>query len=208
MRMAPHFQPQSLPKIKEEERPVPSLLRTPKLELKPLPGHLKYIFLEEDETLPIIINAQLSEEEEAKVREVLGKYKEAIGWTLADIKGINPTICQHHIRLEDDTKPCHDPQRKLNPPMKESVLKEILKFLDLDIIYPVPDSEWVSPVHMVPKKSGVQVVEDEQGKALTKRLQTGWRMCIDYRKLNLATRKDHFPLPFIDEMLERLAGNQ
>ncbi|XP_042038334.1 uncharacterized protein LOC121784238 [Salvia splendens] len=89
--------------------------------------------------------------------------------------------------------------------MREEVLKEVLKLLSLGIIYSIPDSKWVSPVHMVPKKSGIQVVTNENNELVPTRLVTGWRMCIDYRKLNEATRKDHFPLPFIDQMLERLA---
>ncbi|KAL1545422.1 hypothetical protein AAHA92_22151 [Salvia divinorum] len=92
--------------------------------------------------------------------------------------------------------------------MREEVMKEVLKLLSLGIIYSIPDSEWVSPVHMVPKKPGIQVVINDRNELVPTRLVTGWRMCIDYRKLNAATRKDHFPLPFIDQMLERLAGKQ
>ena len=114
----------------------------------------------------------------------------------------------HHIRLEEGVKAHRDAQRKLNPNMREEVLKEVLKLLSLGIIYSIPDSEWVSPVHMVPKKSGIQVVKNEKNELVPTRLVTGWRMCIDYRKLNEATKKDHFPLPFIDQMLERLAGKQ
>ncbi|XP_042067216.1 uncharacterized protein LOC121810522 [Salvia splendens] len=89
--------------------------------------------------------------------------------------------------------------------MREEVLKEILKLLSLEIIYSVPDSEWVSPIHMVPKKSGIQVAKNDKNELV---LVIGWRMCIDYRKLNAATRKDHFSLLFINQILERLAGKQ
>ena len=92
--------------------------------------------------------------------------------------------------------------------LKEVVRKEILKWLDHDIIYPISDSQWVSPVHVVPKKSGITVVENDKGELIPTRVPSGWRVCIDYRKLNKATRKDHFPLPFIDQMLERLSGHE
>ena len=126
---------------------------------------------------------------------------------MADIKGISPTLCMHKILMEDDFKPTVEHQRRLNPNMKEVVKAEVLKWLDAGIIYPISDSAWVSPVQCVPKKGGVTVVENENNELIPTRPVTGWRVCIDYRKLNNATRKDHFPLPFIDQMLERLAGH-
>ncbi|XP_058758788.1 uncharacterized protein LOC131632039 [Vicia villosa] len=91
--------------------------------------------------------------------------------------------------------------------MKEVVRKEVVKLLDAGLIYPISDSSWVSPVHVVPKKGGTTVIANEKNELIPTRTVTGWRVCIDYRRLNLATRKDHFPLPFIDQMLERLAGH-
>jgi hypothetical protein len=88
--------------------------------------------------------------------------------------------------------------------MREVVKKEVLKLLKVRVIYPIFDSEWVSPVQVVPKKSGMTVVKYEKNELIPQRTVTGWHMCIDYRKLNKATRKDHFPLHFIGEMLERL----
>ncbi|KAM2397905.1 hypothetical protein ACFXTH_034651 [Malus domestica] len=88
----------------------------------------------------------------------------------------------------------------------EVVKNEVIKLLDCGVIYPISDSKWVSPVQCVPKKSGVTVVANAENELVPQRIQTGWRVCIDYRRLNAATRKDHFPLPFIDQMLERLAG--
>ena len=111
----------------------------------------------------------------------------------------------HRISLEEDSKPSREHQRRINPVMSEVVKKEVLKLLEAGIIYHISDSKWVSHVHVVPKKGGITVVQNEKGEHVAKRIKGGWRMCIDYRKLNKATRKDHFPLPFIDQMLERLA---
>ncbi|KAM2593859.1 hypothetical protein TB1_042954 [Malus domestica] len=91
--------------------------------------------------------------------------------------------------------------------MMDVVKKETIKQLDYEVIYPISDSHWVSPVQVVLKKSGVTVVKNEDNELVLTRIQTGWRVCIDYRKLNATTRKDHFPLPFIDQMLERLTDH-
>ncbi|CAN6547386.1 unnamed protein product [Malus baccata var. baccata] len=185
---------------------LPSIIQAPILELKPLPSHLKYIFLGENETLPAIISSSLTAQEEEKLVLVLKEFKSALGWTLADIKGISPTTCMHHIFLEEGAKPTREAQRRLNPPMMEVVKREIIKLLDCGVIYPISDSRWVSPIQCVRKKSGVTVVENAENELVPVRIQTGWRVCIDYRKINATTRKDHFPLPFLDQMLERLAG--
>ncbi|XP_050113837.1 uncharacterized protein LOC126592126 [Malus sylvestris] len=186
---------------------LPSVIQAPVLELKPLPDHLKYVFLGDNETLPVIVSSSLTALEEEKLIRVLKEHKTAIGWTLADIRGISPTTCMHRILLEEGAKPTREAQRRLNPPMMEVVKKEIIKLLDCGVIYPISDSRWVSPVQCVPKKSGVTVVKNAENELVPTRIQTGWRVCIDYRKLNATTRKDHFPLPFIDQMLERLAGH-
>ncbi|KAH9741368.1 Endonuclease [Citrus sinensis] len=185
---------------------LPSILQAPKIELKPLPSHLKYMFLGDNETLPVIISSKLSTLEEEKLIRVLRDYKKAIGWTIADIKGISPSTCMHRILLEEDAKPSIEAQRHLNPLMMEVVKKEILKLLDAGIIYPISDSKWVSPVQVVPKKTGITIVENSYGELVPTRVQNEWRVCIDFRKLNSLTRKDHFLIPFIDQMLERLAG--
>ncbi|CAL0334640.1 unnamed protein product [Lupinus luteus] len=198
-------------KVASEQKHVEKLgtnhnSEVPKLELKQLPGHLKYVFLEEGGQKPVIISSTLSSVEEQQLIEVLKKNAGAIGWTLADLHGISPSYCMHKIHMEDDYKPVAQPQRRLNPTMKEVVKKEVIKLLDAGMIYPISDSKWVSPVQVVPKKGGMTVIRNENDELIPTRTVTGWRMCIDYRKLNQATRKDHFPLPFMDQMIERLAG--
>ena len=89
--------------------------------------------------------------------------------------------------------------------MSDVVKREVLKLLEAGIIYQIFNSKWVGHVHVVPKKCGIIVVKNEKGESIAQRIQTGWHMCIDYRKLNKVTRKDHFPLLFIDQMLEHLA---
>ena len=79
--------------------------------------------------------------------------------------------------------------------------------LHAGIIYPVPHIEWVSPIQVVPKKGGMTIVRNEKNELIPQETIIGWRMCIDYQKLNKATKKDHFPLPFIDEMLECLTNH-
>nr|KYP35931.1 hypothetical protein KK1_042990 [Cajanus cajan] len=128
-----------------------------KLELKQLPSHLKYVFLEENGGKLVIISSSLSMEEEKKLVEVLKVNEGVIGWTL--------------------------------------VRKEVIKLLEARMIYPIFDSAWVSPVQVVPKKGGMTVVMNDKNELIPTRTVTGWRMCIDYRKLNQATRKDHFPYP-------------
>ncbi|GKB97901.1 reverse transcriptase domain-containing protein [Tanacetum coccineum] len=125
-----------------------------------------------------------------------------------DIPSICPSFCKHKIQLLDDKKPVLQKQRRLNPNMQEVVKKEIVKLLDTSIIYPITDSPWVSPIQCVPKKGGITVVTNENDELVPTRIVTGWRVCIDYRKLNEATTKDHFPLPFMDQMLKRLAWNK
>nr|GFB37882.1 reverse transcriptase domain-containing protein [Tanacetum cinerariifolium] len=110
--------------------------------------------------------------------------------------------------MEEDYKPAIQHQRRVNPKIHDVIKREVEKLLDAGLIYPISDSPWVSPVHCVAKKGGFTVVENEENKLIPTRLVIGWRVCIDYRKLNEATSKDHFPLPFMDQMLERLAGNE
>ena len=190
------------------QTPLPSSKQPPKVEQKPLPYHLRYAYLGEACTLPVIISASLIVSEEDKLLRVLRDHKDAIGWSLADLKMIRPSICMHRILLEDGHKPSVEAQRRLNTTMKEVVRKEDLKWLDTGVIYPISDSIYVSPVQVVPKKGGTTVIKTADNTLLPSRTVTGWRICIDYRKLNKAPQKDHFPLPFLDQMLDRLAGHE
>nr|GEZ12767.1 hypothetical protein [Tanacetum cinerariifolium] len=131
----------------------------PEVELKDLPPHLEYAFLEGDDKLPVIIAKYLSVED----------YEPAV---------------QH--------------QRRVNPKIQDVIKQEVLKLLDVGLIYPISDSPWVSPMHCVPKKGGFKVVENEENELSSIRLVTGWRVCIDYRKLNEATyqEKTTFTCPY------------
>ncbi|GJS16454.1 reverse transcriptase domain-containing protein [Tanacetum coccineum] len=154
----------------EELKTIKSFIDDPpELELKDLPSHLEYAFLEGTNKLPVIISKELKDEEKTALLNIL------------------------------KSQPLHG---------KSPTLREVIKLLDAGLIYPISDSPWVSPVHCVPKKGGMTVVENEDNELIPTRLVTGWRVCIDYRKLNDATHKDHFPLPFMDQMLERIAGNE
>ncbi|GJR84629.1 hypothetical protein Tco_0155414 [Tanacetum coccineum] len=175
----------------------------PELELKDLPSHLEYAFLEGTDKLPVIISKELKYKEKAALLKVLKSHKRAITWKISDIKGIDPHFYTHKILMEDDFKPAVQHQRRVNPKIHEVIKKEVIKLLNAGLIYPISDSPWVSPIHCVPKKGGMTVVENEDNELIPTRLVTGWHICIDYRKLNDATRKDHFPLPFMDQMLER-----
>nr|GEY22336.1 DNA-directed DNA polymerase [Tanacetum cinerariifolium] len=142
----------------EETKAKSFVEEPPKLELKDLPSHLEYTFLEESDKLPVIIAKNLKDVEKEALIKVLKSYKREIAWKISDIKCINPRFCTHKILI--------DP--------------------------------WVSPIYCVPKKGGMTIVANENNELILTRLVTGWRVCIDYRKLNDATRKDHFPLPFMD----------
>ncbi|GJU57212.1 reverse transcriptase domain-containing protein [Tanacetum coccineum] len=182
----PNLPPSPVCEINVPEKVKSSCEDPPDLELKDLPSHLEYAFLEGDDKLPVIIAKNLKDED----KTTLIKF------------------CTHKILMEENAKPVVQHQRRVNPKIHEVIKQEVIKLLDAGLIYPISDSPWVSPVHCVPKKGGITVVKNEENELIPTRLVTGWRVCIDYRKLNDATRKDHFPLPFMDQMLERLAGNE
>ncbi|RDX77741.1 Retrovirus-related Pol polyprotein, partial [Mucuna pruriens] len=166
----------------------------------------EYAYLDSEQQLPVIIANNLLSEQEDKLLKVLRPHKKAIGWKLFDLPGINPSICMHRILMEEDIKPIRQQQRRLNPTILDVVKKEVTKLLAAGIIYPISDSQWVSPIQVVPKKLGMTVMKNQQDELVPMRIQNSWRVCIDYRRLNQATCKDHFPLPFIDQMLKKIAG--
>ncbi|GJW09205.1 DNA-directed DNA polymerase [Tanacetum coccineum] len=153
-----------------------------KHELKDLPHHLEYAYLHGDKN------------ERERLLRKFQTSRESV----------------HHIKIlmEDDFKPVIQPQRHLNPKVHGVVKNKIVKLLDSGLIYLISDSLWVSPIHVVPKKGGTTVVLNDNKELIPSRTVTRWRVCIDYHKLNDATRNDHFPLPFIDQILERLCGNE
>ncbi|CAN6440702.1 unnamed protein product [Victoria cruziana] len=147
-----------------------SLESPPAMELKLLPHTLKYAYLDSNDSLPIIISSVLSFEEEGRLLAVLKEHKRAIGWQVSDLRGISPAFCMHRIHLEEGSRPSREYQRRLNPALREVVKKEIIKWLDAGIIYPISDSQWVSPIQMVPKKAGLTVVQNEHGEDVPTRV--------------------------------------
>nr|GFC18789.1 reverse transcriptase domain-containing protein [Tanacetum cinerariifolium] len=172
----------------------------PEVELKELPPHLKYAFLGENEKWLVIIAKDVNVNEKTALINVLKSRKKAIARKLTDIKGIDPKFCSHKILLEEDFSPKVQSQRRVNPKIYDVIKKEVEKLLDAGLIYTISYSPWVSPIHCVPKKGGMTVIKNDENELVPTLLVTGWRVCIDYRKLNEATRKDHFPLPFMDQM--------
>ena len=100
-----------------------------KIELKPLPAELKYAFLEANEQCPVVISSLLTTEQESNLLDLLKQNKQALGWKISDLKGISPSICTHHIYLEEESKVVRKPQRRLNPHLQEVVRVEVLKLL-------------------------------------------------------------------------------
>jgi hypothetical protein len=127
--------------IKPEEPQVPEV------DLKPSPKGLKYEFLGPDKTYLVIVSDKLSPGENEKLLILLKKHRKVIGYSINDLKGLSPAFCTHRIQMEGQCKPVVDHQRRLTHAMREEVKKEVTKLLDAEIIYPVPHSKWVSPVH-------------------------------------------------------------
>nr|GEV37683.1 reverse transcriptase domain-containing protein [Tanacetum cinerariifolium] len=191
--LPPSNQRNYLPKVRKElniceaKFDKSSVDEPPTVELKDLPPHLECAFLEGDDKLPVIIAKDLSVEEKTALITVLKSHKRAIAWKLFDIKGINPEFCTHKILMEEDFEPAVQHQRRVNPKIHDVIKQEVVKLLETGLIYPISDNPWVSPVHYVPKKGGFTVVENEDNELIPTRLVMGWRVYINYRKLNEAT---------------------
>ncbi|GJZ48847.1 reverse transcriptase domain-containing protein [Tanacetum coccineum] len=153
-----------------------SIEEPPELELKDLRSHLEYAFLEENNKLPVIIAKGLKNDQKEALINVLKSHKHAIAWKITDIKGIDPRFCTHKILMEDDYKPSVQSQRRVNSKIHEVIKKEVIKLLDVGIIYPISNSPWVSPIYCVPKKGGMTVVANEENELIPTRLVTGWRV--------------------------------
>nr|GEZ11966.1 reverse transcriptase domain-containing protein [Tanacetum cinerariifolium] len=130
-------------KICEAKNDKSSIDKPPEVELKDLPPHLEYAFLEGDDKLPVIIAKDLSDEEKTALIKVLKSHKRAIAWKLSDIMGINPEFYTHKILMEDDFEPAVQHQRRVNPKIHDVIKKEVLKLLDAGLIYPISDSPWI-----------------------------------------------------------------
>ena len=179
----------------------------PPPEPKTLSEGLKYEYLDKEKKKPIIVNDDLSLEQSNKLLAVLRQQHEAFAYALSDVKGIDPSIVTHKIPMVEDSKPFVDTQRRLNPRMKEEVRKEVIRLLDAGVIYPISDSKWVSPAHCIPKQGSLTVIQNDEDELIPVRTVTGYKMCIDFRKINKDTFKDHKPLPFMEQILERLSNN-
>ena len=151
-----------LPLLAGEEKKEPQ-----QLELKPLTVELKYAFLEEKKQCSVVISSLLTTSQEHNLLHLLKRNKQALGWKISDLKGINPRIFTHHIYLEEESKVVRQPQRRWNPHMQEVVCIEVLKLLQAGIIYPISYSTWVSPTQAVPKKLGVTTMKNEKGEELS-----------------------------------------
>nr|GFA43881.1 DNA-directed DNA polymerase [Tanacetum cinerariifolium] len=186
----------------------------PELELKELPSHLEYAYLEGVDKLPVIISKDLKVKEKEALLKVLKSHKRAIAWKITDIKGIDPRFCTHKILMAENYKPAVQSQRRVNPKIHEGIKKKVIKLLDAGTIYPISDSPWVSPIHCVPKKGGITVVENENNELIPTWTFQRFMMAIfhDMIEKNMEVFMDDFSvfgdsfslcLSHLDTMLQR-----
>ncbi|GKA73243.1 reverse transcriptase domain-containing protein [Tanacetum coccineum] len=180
-----------------------------------LPPIFEYAFLEGTDKLPVIIAKDLKDEDKIALLKVLRSHKRAIAWKMSDIKGIDPKFCTHKILMEDNVKPTVQHQRQVNQKIHKVIKKEVIKLLEAGLIYPIFDSPWVSPVHCVPKKGGITVIENDENELMPTRLITGWCMMAIFHDMIEETMEvfmDDFlvfgnsfssSLSYLDKMLKR-----
>nr|GEZ86973.1 hypothetical protein [Tanacetum cinerariifolium] len=188
-----------------EAKTVKSSVDEPlEVDLRDLPPHLEYAFLEGDSKLPVIIAKELGDEEKSALIKVLKSYKRAIAWKLSDNQGINSKFCTHKILMEENYKPVVQHQRRVNSKIQDVIKKEVEKLLDAGLIYPISDSPWVSPVHCVPKKGGFTVVENEENELIPTRLVTRWQtMEVLMEDFSVFGNSFENCLSCLDKMLQR-----
>nr|GEW93191.1 reverse transcriptase domain-containing protein [Tanacetum cinerariifolium] len=162
-------------KVVEPKNEKSSIDEPPVVELKDVPPHLEYAFLEGNDKLPVIIAKDLKDEEKTALIKVLKSHKQALAWQFFDIRGINPEFYTYKILMEDDFKPTVQHQRRVNQKIHEVIKKEVLKLFNARLIYHISDSPWVRPVHCVPKRGGFTFVENKENELIPTRLVTGWR---------------------------------
>nr|GEU88597.1 reverse transcriptase domain-containing protein [Tanacetum cinerariifolium] len=160
----------------EVVKTISSIEEPPDIELKDLPSHLEYAYLEGIDKLLVIIAKDLKDDEKEGLLKVLNSHKRAIAWNITNIKGIDPRFCTHKILMEEDYKLVVQSQRRVNLKIHEVIKKEVIKLLDARMIYPIFDNLWVSPNHFVPKKGGIIVVENKNNELIPTRLVI---VCID-----------------------------
>lgn len=136
------------------------------------------------------INKILTTSQVSNLLKLLQEIQQAFAWDYIDMKGLDPKICTHRIYISPECKLVRQSQRIINLALRDIVKTELQKLLTIGFIYPISDSQWISPLVIVPKKG------------------RKWKVLVDYRELNKATKKDHFPLPFIDQVLDNLVGKK
>lgn len=156
------------------------------------PEDAKQLDIAEPRTEPrkVWIATDLKPDEEELLISTLKEYKDIFAWSYKDLKGVDPAICQHTIPMREEAKPSKQRPYTYNDNFGSKIKEEIDKLLAAEFIYEIEHTEWVSPIVIVPKKNGKL------------------RVCVNLKKVNAATIRDHYPLPITDHVLERVAGKK
>ena len=138
----------------------------------------------------IKINADAPDHVKKAAIELFHEYQDIFAWGHEDLKGIPSTLAEHTIHLVPNATPVQQRRYRMNPNYAERVKAELDKLLKAKFISPVDAAPWLSPMVIIPKKNGTL------------------RICVDFRKLNAATKKDHYPLPYMEEIIDEVAGHE